>query len=204
MKSGYQKLKDYILDQSNELPVDGEFKLSDREVAVSQFLNSLIMPALAQILEAGNAEEFMRYGKNKCRQGAFICKAFLDELLPHYSWTIYDGIFEDIIDGKTQVYNHAYVFGSPIKPYTGKRILCDMTRTTHNNLFVKRNTNSYKGINSYDNMTRKQIMPMDFEEMKQVREYFTNIQGWQLIDALKANVIFEKGEDDDTIKASNS
>lgn len=184
---GYDELLKGMAAINHTEEMGQHFTLDLKENLAMRMLG-LALAALTKRLEQANPEEFARYGRNKCRQGAFICKALLDDLLPSYRWTIYEGTFKEEVGGKPQSYEHAYVFGSGGGAHHRQRIICDLTRTLHPNLFIKVSRNSYEGLSGYKGMRRTKLIPLDFEEMCEETEYFTKVKGSELVTLIKGDV----------------
>lgn len=147
-------------------------ELNEREIFAKAVMIHHFVPALRSFLLDFNPTEFAKWGYNCCRQTAITAVPLLREMLPEYEWTVWDGIFEDIHDGREVTYNHAWVYG---KHRDGHGLLVDLARQAHPCLFIKVEENEYPTEGSYATMQELDRQEIDFIEAMGEKEYFTTM-----------------------------
>lgn len=73
--------------------------LTIKEEAVKYYMENKFVPALHKLVSSSAPAKYEQWGGNACRQTALFGKVYLDNLLPAYTWTVWDGIFDDVIAG---------------------------------------------------------------------------------------------------------
>lgn len=155
--------------------------LNEREESVKRFMEELFVPALHQVVEEANPEQYKKWGGNACRQTAFFGRKILADLLPDYTWTVWDGIFDDIVNDKPVQYNHAWIYG--VDKASGKRLLVDLARLHHERLFIEVTGNRYpKDHPSYFHMKEVKREKVDLEDWGRAPEYYTQLDASSFMD----------------------
>ncbi|WNW25099.1 hypothetical protein RS399_04070 [Bacillus inaquosorum] len=155
-------------------------KLNQIELLTKNLMENLFVPTLHNILQKANPQAYKKWGGNACRQTAIFGAAILRHLLPEYTWTVWDGDFSDIVNGKKVKYNHAWIHGVNKKERKG--LLIDLSRLYHERLFLPVTKNKYpKKHPSYQHMRLIRKKPMDIEECLNDIEYYTGKSGHELL-----------------------
>jgi hypothetical protein len=158
-------------------------ELTIREDIAKDFMFRCFIPAL-HTLVSRNVEKYKQWGGNTCRQSAVFGTHYLNMFLVEYEWTVWDGIFDDIIRGKSTRYNHAWIMGKDRN--TGRRLLVDLSRVAHERLFIVVLANRYpKDHEDYKNMKEVSREQLDWRKMiEEDREYYTALSGEEFIQEL--------------------
>jgi len=160
--------------------------LTDKEKQVKALMEGSFVPALHKVLSNANPKEYQRWNGNACRQTAILGVQLLRQFLPNYEWTVWDGDFSDILEGRKVKYNHAWVHG--VDKQAKKGLLVDLSRNHHERLFIEVSENKYPRNNpTYKHMRLiNKIRIDDLKEMQDL-EYFTALPSMQVL----AQVIIE-------------
>lgn len=156
--------------------------LNNNEIYAKMYMFKVFIPSLHKLLQDKNPKEYEKWGGNCCRQSAIFGAYILNELLPEYEWTVWDGEMDDIVNGKEVSYNHAWILGKG----NGKRLLVDLARSYRERLFIEVKSNGYpKDHPEYIHMVVKSRTKIDWEsEIKNEREYYTGYTGKEFYEKL--------------------
>ncbi|KZR57526.1 hypothetical protein [Pseudobacillus badius] len=149
--------------------------LTAKEKQVKAIMEGAFIPSLHHVLSTSSPDKYTRWGGNACRQTAIFGTKILQQLLPEYKWTAWDGYFSDRINGQFVKYNHAWIYG-----YNGsdRGLLVDLSRNHHERLFVPVKANKYpKDHPSYKQMRLIRKEQMNIEEGLNTVEYYTGRLG---------------------------
>ncbi|MCP8973128.1 hypothetical protein NMK43_08470 [Bacillus licheniformis] len=155
-------------------------KLNQKERMTKNLMENLFVPVLHNILQRANPQAYKQWGGNACRQTAIFGAVILRELLPEYTWTVWDGYFSDIVNGQKVKYDHAWIHGVNKKEHKG--LLVDLSRIHHERLFLLVKKNKYpKKHPSYENMRLISKEKINIEESLNELEYYTEKPGYELL-----------------------
>ncbi|WP_144472966.1 hypothetical protein [Bacillus pumilus] len=162
-------------------------ELTNKEILTKTIMENIFVPIIHKIFEEASPLEYRMWRSNACRQTAIFGKKILEELLPEYDWTAWDGNFSDIIDGKRVKYNHAWIHG--INKEKSKGLLVDLSRNHHERLFIPVEKNSYpKKHESYKHMRVISKERLDVETLLCEEEYYTKMKGRDLLEKIKKDM----------------
>lgn len=155
-------------------------ELTTEELKVKHFIEEQFVPALHDIIVSKNPKEYEKWGGNACKQTAIFGSVFLNTLLPQYQWTVWEGIFTDIVHGKEVTYNHAWIYGVDRK--LGKRLLVDASRNHHERLFLPVAGNKYpKDHPAYVHMKELHREKLDVGALLKEQEFYTRLPSEKLM-----------------------
>lgn len=156
-------------------------ELNTKEQQVKIFMFNRVVPAIHKVLKDGNPNLYQQWGGNTCRQSAVFGVKFLEELLPEYDWTVWDGDFGDKIRGQHTKYNHAWIYG--IHKETKKGLLVDLSRVDRERLFLPTTSNKYpKDHPEYKEMRLIQKTKLDYNQMiEDDIEYYTQLPSTEVL-----------------------
>ena len=106
--------------------------LTPEEIVARDTMVYLFNPVLKFLFLTENRSEFIRFGYNSCRQTAIFGAAYLDKLLPDYTFSVYEGSFLEPVNGQIEPYAHAYIVGATKDRY----LLIDLSRTSKPLIFA--------------------------------------------------------------------
>lgn len=159
--------------------------LTDKEFKVKIIMEELFLPALHKLVSEANPKAYKQWGGNACRQSAFFGRKLLSNLLPEYKWTVWDGDFDDILDGKPIHYNHAWIYG--VDKESGRRLLVDLARQHHERLFIEVSGNRYpKDHPSYQHMKEVRREKVNLDEWEQSPEFYTQMMPAEFMASIAA------------------
>lgn len=162
-------------------------ELSGQESVVRNFMYASFVPSLHKILKNANPAQYERWNGNACRQTAIFAHHFLENLLPNYEWTAWDGDFSDIVHGQRRKYNHAWNYG--VDKANNKGLLVDLSRVNKERLFIPVKANKYpKDHPEYKDMRLISKEKMNIEQRMQEYEYYTYLKGPDLLEKLVTEV----------------
>ncbi|GAB6431319.1 hypothetical protein bcgnr5378_08160 [Bacillus cereus] len=163
--------------------------LTEKEQAIGDYLQKTFIPFLHTELQKGNPMEYRRWGGNACRQTAIFGQVLLEEVLPEYEWTAWDGNFTDSRNGERIKYNHAWVHG---KHKTERRgVLVDLARLDKERLFISVKENKYpRNHPEYKNTRLLNKETLNVKEKLEEQEYYTNVKGTDLLQTIKQKMRF--------------
>lgn len=164
--------------------------LSSEEKKVKQYLIDKVVPSLEEVLKEKNPVGFKRWGNNCCRQTAFICCSVLKKKLKDYTWKVNDWTFEH--KESNRIYEHSFVTGINKE---GKRMLVDLSRhPIWDDLFIdfKDANDPYKDTHIEDKVLKKN--EYSYVDMLNEKEYFTGLQGKDLVKLVIEKANFSKEE----------
>lgn len=149
--------------------------LNDKEIMAKEYMFEVFIPSIHELIKSRNSEEYEKWGGNCCRQSAIFGAVVLSEILPEYTWTVWDGVMDDVIRGKEVNYNHAWIFGK----CDGKRLLVDLSRQYQERLFIEVKVNGYpKDHPEYANMVITSREQLDWKKaFDDDLEYYTQLSG---------------------------
>jgi hypothetical protein len=149
-------------------------ELTNEEQRVKVVMEGMFIPALHDVLKKANPAEYDKWKGNACRQTAVFGTWYLRHVLPRYTWTAWDGLFDDIVYGKQVQYNHAWIIG---RLAAGNlRVLVDMSRQHHERLFIPVESNAYpKNHPEYLNTKILERYPIDMQTSMSEDEYYTKL-----------------------------
>lgn len=154
--------------------------LTEREKKVYNTMLNSFVPALKDILRAGNPMEFKRWGENCCRQIAVFGVKVLEQLLPEYEWRAYDGYFFDIVYNEPRNYNHGWIYGKG----KSRDLFVDVARIHQEPLFYTTNENKYPSSGDYRYLQEIQRIELPVDELLNIGEYFTEREGTDILKEL--------------------
>lgn len=158
-------------------------ELNQKELMAKNLMENLFVPTLHDILQKANPQAYKQWGGNACRQTAIFGAVILRELLPDYTWTVWDGDFSDIVRDQKVKYNHAWIHGVNKKERKG--LLVDLSRLHHERLFIPVIENKYpKKHPSYEHMRLIRKEQMNIEERLNEIEYYTEKPSNELLNIL--------------------
>jgi hypothetical protein len=161
----------------------GFMELTSKEEQVKDYMFNVFTPALHHLVSTSNPKEYERWNGNTCRQTAVFGIYFLEELLPEYEWTAWDGDFSDIYMGQNVQYNHAWLHG--VDKANRRGLLVDLSRVNKERLFIPVTENKFPRKHpEYKDMKLIRKERIDIGERMSEYEYFTNLQGEEFIKAL--------------------
>lgn len=162
--------------------------LTKREELAKEFMEKRFLPSIKNIIESSAPEKFESWGGNCCRQVAIFGAYYLSNILMDYRFTVWDGVFEDVIDGRKVKYNHAWIYG--ISHGRERKLFIDLGRSKQENIFVEQRKNAYdKTIPGYENIVEVEREQLQWVTMiaSQI-EYFTGLSGNDLIDKINLKI----------------
>ena len=125
-----------------------------------------------------NPIKFTIYNGNCCRQMGFICKKFLEEMIPEYEWTVYESTFLHV--PTRQEYEHCWCYGV-CKNKTGILVDLAFDNEYNKNYIIETDINKIPCEDVEYKLFRKVLDDEYFERP----EYYTGLLGSQLILAIK-------------------
>lgn len=157
---------------------------SEKIHKIKKYLLRVLKPSISAYFQVKNPELFAQWQGNACRQTSFITNYYLKSCLLHNNSGYYDiqswvGEFEDVINGRSQNYDHAWVYCANINPK--KNLLIDLARHHKPCIVVFAETNSFPtNIEGYKHQRciHKERMNMAEFEMS---EYYTKMTGSEII-----------------------
>ena len=158
--------------------------LTDRERAVRDEMINIFNPVLKFILSSSNPEEFARYGYNSCRQTAIFATAILTELLPEYTFRLYEGQFAELYEGRLITYKHAFTIGQ----YKDRMLLIDISRVSKRLLFCPVTDTLYPTEDEWASVSlisKEELSLVDMLDTDVV-EYFTHKSPLSVLCTIKA------------------
>lgn len=164
-------------------------QLTQEELSARDIMVNAFNPVLKFFLSQSNPEEWVRYGCNSCRQTAIFGAVYLQELLPNYEVTPYEGVFSELINGKFEEYVHGFIMASK-----GKRhLVIDISRTSKKLLFnvVQDIRYPYPQTDDYKFVRYQYSYPIDLRVnfyQSEFGEYFTGMRPKALMNAIKCMV----------------
>ncbi|MGG1263797.1 hypothetical protein [Brevibacillus laterosporus] len=160
-------------------------ELTFREEVAKSFMEERFLPALHKLISTINPKEYEKWGGNACRQTAIFGSLYLERLLPEYTWSMWDGIFNDIVNDRKVTYNHAWLYG--VNKENGKRLLVDLSRVHHERLFIVVTGNRYpKDHPSYKDMVEISRKKLNARELMKLPEYYTDLKVGEFLTKLEA------------------
>jgi hypothetical protein len=166
--------------------------LTEKESKVKFIMEEMFLPALHKLVREGNPVAYKKWGGNACRQTAFFGRELIANLLPEYKWSVWDGIFDDIVHGKPVQYNHAWIYGVSLDG--SKRLLVDLARQHHERLFIEVTGNRYpKDHPSYLHMKEVRREKVDLDDWAQSPEFYTQLSSVQFITKLTELMTADRG-----------
>jgi hypothetical protein len=155
-------------------------QLTTRETSIKKLMFGLFTPVLHNYLEAHNPDEYARWHGNCCRQTAILGAMVLKSALPEYTWSAWDGWFNDLLYGKRVEYNHAWIYG--IDKETGRALLVDLARMHKERLFIPTRANAYPhGHPEYKDQVEVSRERLDLDESMKGTEYYTGLPSYQVL-----------------------
>lgn len=159
--------------------------LTITELSAKNYMEQKFLPALHKLVSEANPSEYKKWGGNACRQTAIFGYLYMQQLLPNYQWSAWDGIFDDVVYDKPVKYNHAWLYG--VDKESGRRLLVDMARLHHERLFIKVTGNRYpKDHPSYLNMVEVSREKIDVAENLATIEYYTGLDSETFLQKLES------------------
>lgn len=156
--------------------------LNERELIAKEYMFEVFTPSIHELIKSKNEKEYEKWGGNCCRQSAIFGAVVLNEILPEYAWTVWDGNMDDIVGGKPVNYNHAWILGK----HEGRRLLVDLSRQYRERLFIEVKVNGYpKDHPEYVNMVIKSREQLDWKKaFDEEIEFYTQLSGEEFYKAL--------------------
>lgn len=160
-------------------------QLTPLELNVKWAMENCFIPALHEVLSKADPKKYDQWAGNACKQAAIFGAAILEGILPQYKWTVWEGIFDDIVNDKPSHYNHAWIYG--VDRESGRRLLVDMAREYRERLFIVVTGNRYpKDHPEYMQMVEKSRSQHDYKTRVNEIEYYTQRNGVDvLMDVLR-------------------
>lgn len=157
--------------------------LTERERMARDEMIYIFNPVLKAILAYSKPEEFARYGFNSCRQTAIFGTAILTELLPEYTFRLYEGQFAELCDGQMITYKHAFTIGQ----YKDRMLLIDISRVSKRLLFCPVGDTLYPSKDEWASVSLISKEELSLAEMFDfnVKEYFTGKSPIAVLTAIK-------------------
>lgn len=168
-------------------------ELNSQEQAAKEYIEYKFVPVLHEFLKSRNPKEYRRWGGNACKQTAIFGSLFLNELLPNYKWSVWEGLFKDIVKGREVTYNHAWIYG--VDRQAGRRLLVDASRNHHERLFIVVGGNKYpKDHPSYLYMEEIERHKLDIQEALKDKEYYTFLDTLDFLSQIRVMISNLGGE----------
>ena len=127
--------------------------------------------------------KYYMYNGNCCRQMAYICKKFLEEMIPEYNWTVYESTF--ICHKTKQEYEHAWCYGKH-KSKTGIVVDVAFDNNIKDNYILESEVSKLPTDDK--ELENKRIVRED--AYFDANEFYTGLTGKELIEVLR--IIAEK------------
>lgn len=114
---------------------------------------------------------------------------FLNNILPSYTWHVYDGIFDDVLYGKPVRYNHAWIFGTNRKD--NRKLFVDLARIHTEQIFKFTQNNRYpKDNQEYKDLKEVCRTQLNWHKMILTeREYYTKLTGKEFVIEVQKRVV---------------
>lgn len=157
--------------------------LTERERMARDEMIYIFNPVLKFILANSKPDEFAKYGFNSCRQTAIFGTAILKELLPEYTFRLYEGQFAELYDGKMITYTHAFTIGQ----YKERMLLIDISRVSKRLLFTLIGDTLYPIDDEwkYVSLISKEELSLTEMFASGVLEYFTDQEPLSVLTSIK-------------------
>ena len=159
----------------------GPFLWPSMEAKTKDFMFDVFVPALHGILKTSDPEAYEAYHGNCCRQTAVMGCLILRQLMPNKEWRVYEGAFDDIVQGRSVHYEHAWIYGAPST--FGDNWLVDLSRTVQERLFIVSAKNAYPSTHPdyrYMQCIQTKEIVLNGPLLYEVREFYTKLRGFEL------------------------
>lgn len=157
--------------------------LTEKERMARDEMINVFNPVLKLILSSAKPYEFEKYGFNSCRQTAIFATAILTELLPEYTFRLYEGEFVESYKGQPISYTHAFTIA-----YHGDRaLLIDISRVSKRLLFMPIEDTLYPHIDEWRKVGLISKTELSLSEMLTpgTVEYFTGKEPLAVLSLIK-------------------
>ena len=160
--------------------------LTQEEQNAKIFLIDKFVPQIRGLFRDKNPSLYEFWGTNCCRQIAVFGADYMTEMLRDYKFEVWDGIFEDEVDGHPVKYNHAWIYG--INKSNGRKLFIDVARNDRVPIFNIQKNNSYdRTVEGFSKIKEISRQKLNWNRMiKTEREYYTGMSGDILISKLNA------------------
>jgi hypothetical protein len=160
--------------------------LTQREELAKKFMEEQFVPTIRDFFKLKAPSKYKLWGGNCCRQIAIFGAYFLSKSLTDYRFTVWDGNFEDMMEGRKVVYNHAWIYA--VSKDKQRKLFIDMGRSLQENIFVEQSRNAYdNNLPGYNYIKELERTQLDWETMLATEiEYYTGIQSMELAKILES------------------
>jgi hypothetical protein len=163
-------------------------ELTTKEQEIKKIMEEVFVPVLHDILSKANPKEYEKWQGNACRQTALFSAKLLQEFLPEYQWSVWDGNFNDLILGQQRHFDHAWVYG--VNRSEGRRLLVDLARVHQERLFVITGGNHYpKDHPEYVHLTELSRRKINIDEMMGIEEHYTQMNSNDLLKLIQTKMV---------------
>ena len=167
-------------------------ELTKQEAEVRDYMVNIFNPALKFVLLTANKALFKMYHYNSCRQTAILSTVLLQELMPEYTFKVYEGKFTEPVNKHYEEYIHAFSIGTKGK----RKILVDLSRTSKRLLFMPVINNSlYPVIDEYRKTSLMEKKELDLNALMnpEIKEYITKLKPLELLNKVRMTMKIIEG-----------
>lgn len=171
-------------------------RLTEKEKELRDYMVNKFNPALKLLMGYADENKFKMWGYNSCRQtaifGSWFATEKINKLNLPYKVHAYEAIFDDVMEGTPVDYDHGYIVLESM--VSSRRILVDLSRTTHSMLFHVRDYTDEDlyptDIPEYKDIVIRKVMELPWETLIGVNEieYMTGLPSMEVLGALMMTI----------------
>lgn len=167
-------------------------RLTEKEKELRDYMVNKFNPALKLLMGYVDEDKFKAWGYNSCRQtaifGSWFATEKINKLNIQYEAHAYEATFDDVMEGTPVSYEHCYIVLESL--VSSRRILVDLSRTTHSMLFHVRgymDESLYPtDVPEYKDIAIKNVMELPWKTLIGINEveYMTGLPSMEALETL--------------------